>query len=72
MDVVLSTGREGTLKEQRKFSDPVDSESRGAVILIMLGPEVSIGTMSGKSWMDGESMIGFLTLDASSPFQDGS
>lgn len=41
----MSTGREGKFKEQRKFSEPLDSKSGAAVILIILGPEVSIKTI---------------------------
>lgn len=45
--MVLSIGREGKFKEQRKFSELLDHGSGGAVILFMLGPEMSIRTILG-------------------------
>lgn len=42
---VLRTGREGNFKERRTFSEPLDSESGGAVLLILPGPQLYVKTI---------------------------
>lgn len=42
---VLRTGREGNFKEWRTFSELLDSESGGAVILILPGPQLYAKTI---------------------------